>query len=321
MASVVEGVRFRIFGYVEQSFFVEEQRPKMVFEVEYRSAVFVLFEFPPDTFQKIPILQRFDMGAFLEGGGTIAPESEYIHLVRHRQVDDGGYLVQVRARYGCHDGAADSGLADKGDFFYCRIEGAGFADCIVRISESVYGELVFVATLRLEPCAYFIGQMKRIAQNRKGNIPFPKQCENIPKAVVQNRVAARDVEVGETVHAAAHLHTIRYHLPGLGKGHVHQFGMPFGKDVAMGATLVAAVGDMPLESEIFHDRWFFPKRKPDGNKKSSPSGNPSADYLSPAPQAEPQAPGLGAGLGSPPPAPQAEPQGAEPCLFSALAQR
>ncbi len=67
--------------------------------------------------------------------------------------------------------------------------------------------------------------------------------------------------------------------------------MPFRKDVAVLATLIALVGDMPLECKIIHLNQLE-----------------GSDYLSPAPQALPQAAGFSsAGLS---PAPQALPQAA-----------
>ena len=47
----------------------------------------------------------------------------------------------------------------------------------------------------------------------------------------------------------------------------------------------------------------------------------TAVYLSPAPQAEPQAVGLGSGLVSPSPAPQAEPHAPLGAVVSSFAQR
>ena len=120
--------------------------------------------------------------------------------------------------------------------------------------------------------------MKRVAEDGEWNIPLLEQCENIPEPAMQNGVAARDVEVGQTLHAAAHLHTIVHYLLRPSERHLHQFGMSFGKDVTMLTTLVAAVGDVPLKSEIFHKVCVL-----------------RVDYLSPAPQAEPQAAGFGSG--------------------------
>jgi hypothetical protein len=63
--------------------------------------------------------------------------------------------------------------------------------------------------------------------------------------------------------------------------------MPLGEDVAVLATLVALVSDVPLKGEVVHA---------------------SAAYLSPAPHAVPQAAGFSAGFSALSPAPHAVPQ-------------
>jgi hypothetical protein len=79
--------------------------------------------------------------------------------------------------------------------------------------------------------------------------------------------------------------------------------MTFRKDVAVLATLVALICDMPLKCEILHLAYFSPAPQ----AEPQAAGFSSAG-LSPAPQADPQAAGFSsAGLS---PAPQAAPQAA-----------
>jgi len=84
--------------------------------------------------------------------------------------------------------------------------------------------------------------------------------------------------------------------------------MSFGKNVAMFATLVAIVGDMPLESKILHNGYdyFAPQALPQAEGLGSAA--PQVDGLagSLAPQALPQAEGVSSFLGSA--EPQALPQ-------------
>ena len=79
--------------------------------------------------------------------------------------------------------------------------------------------------------------------------------------------------------------------------------MALGKDVAMLASLVAPVGDVPLEREVLHlTAYFAPQALPQAEGFSSFFG-------SAAPQALPQAEGFSSFLGSA--APQALPQALE----------
>lgn len=193
----------------------------MIFEVERRTGILVLLEFLPDTFQKIAVLQRLDMGAFLEAGRTVAPEGENIDMACDDKVDDVGYLPDIRSRNGGHHGTADTRPANDGDFFDGRIERAGFADGIVRLAHPVDGELVLVAAVFFQPSAHFIGQMERVAEYGKGNISLLKQRENIPETAMQDRIAARDVEIGQAFHTTAHLHAIVHHLLRPTERHFH----------------------------------------------------------------------------------------------------
>ena len=62
--------------------------------------------------------------------------------------------------------------------------------------------------------------MKRIAEQGKGNIPLPEQRENIPETAMQDRITSRDVEIGQALHTAAHLHAIVHHLLRPTEGHL-----------------------------------------------------------------------------------------------------
>ena len=95
MATVINRVVVQSFGNLEQPFFIEEERPEMVFQVERCAGVLVLLELLPDAFQEVSVLRRLDVGALLEAGGTIASEGKDVHPVLHHQVDDVGYLTDV----------------------------------------------------------------------------------------------------------------------------------------------------------------------------------------------------------------------------------
>ena len=87
MASVVDGIGVTVFGYLEQSLFIEEKCPQMVFQIEYGTRVLMLCEFLPYVFQKIAILIGGNMCGFLFRGRTVTSEGEYIHSLFHHEID------------------------------------------------------------------------------------------------------------------------------------------------------------------------------------------------------------------------------------------
>ena len=155
-------------------------------------------------------------------------------------------------------------------------------------------QLIFLAAHSLEPLAHTVGEVKRIPEYGERNILFLQQRNYRPEFAMQNRIAARYVEIGQTIHFAAHVLALSDDLHRFVKRHFDQVRMPFRKNIAVLAALVAAVGYVPLKSEVFHC---------------------GTSYFSPAPQAEPHAAGLGSGFSSP--APQAEPHA--PAGFSVSA--
>ena len=221
MATVVNRIVVQPFGNLEQSFLIEKECPQVIFKIERRTGILVLLEFPPDALQKVAVLQRLDVGTLLEASRAVTPEGENIDMVCDDKVDDVGYLPDIRSRNGRHHDAADTCPANDGDFFDGRIERARFADGIVRLAHPVDGELVLVAAVFFQPSAHFIGQMKRVAEYGKGNIPLLKQRENIPKTAMQDRIAARDVEIGQAFHTTAHFHAIVHHLLRPTERHFH----------------------------------------------------------------------------------------------------
>lgn len=64
VAAVVDGVGLGFIWYFEQPFFIEEQSPEVVFEVERCAGVFILLEFLPYTPKEIAVFLWLDMCAF-----------------------------------------------------------------------------------------------------------------------------------------------------------------------------------------------------------------------------------------------------------------
>lgn len=129
--------------------------------------------------------------------------------------------------------------------------------------------------------------MERVTQNSKGNVPFFQQAQQPPEIGVQDGIAASDVEIGQAVIHLAHVTAVVYNVLHLFPGHgVQLFAVVLRENIAMLAPLIA-FGNPP--------------------GKGLPCRGTAQSYLSPAPQAEPQAAGFSSGLSA---APQAEPHAA-----------
>jgi hypothetical protein len=80
-----------------------------------------------------------------------------------------------------------------------------------------------------------------------------EKFHQIPKTAVQNRVASGYIKIGNTAGRLTHILTVfndRFHFR---PRHFPCFETGVsGKNIAVSAALVAAVGYMPLKSKIFH---------------------------------------------------------------------
>ena len=113
---------------------------------------------------------------------------------------------------------------------------------------SAFAELVFLTTVKLQLLAVLIGQVKRITQNGKRDSLRFQHPKDVPYLRVQKRIASRDIKVRKaTAHLFAHFHAAVNHLLCSLDADRKQLGMAFGEDVTVLATLVAIVGDVPLE--------------------------------------------------------------------------
>ena len=93
--------------------------------------------------------------------------------------------------------------------------------------------------------------MEGIPEDCKGNPFFIQHPQKAPEIRMQNGVTACDIEIGEPVVHFAEVLTVRHHLLHLLPGTGIQFlAAVFGKDIAVLASLVTVVCDMPLESEV-----------------------------------------------------------------------
>lgn len=69
---------------------------------------------------------------------------------------------------------------------------------------------------------------------------------------MKDGITAGDIEIRQPIHFPAHLLALFYYRFCSLKRHLNQVGMSLGKYITMLATLVAAIGYMPLKCEIFH---------------------------------------------------------------------
>ena len=145
----------------------------MVFEIESGFGILVLFELMPAFIQEFAVAQRLYMPSlfvrFVLRSGAVAAKSKDVRFVGDDDVYQIGYLVYVRCADGGHDGAMHTRFADG--FYRCEsgIERTGFAETVVRLSESVERELVLTATECVHTTAHFGCEMEWIAHERERN--------------------------------------------------------------------------------------------------------------------------------------------------------
>lgn len=307
VAAIADYIVGLVGGYGEESLFVEVERPKMILEVEDGATLLMLLELLPHSVQKIAILLGGDVGTLLKTRGAIARKCEDAYPTLNNQIYDRGNLLDVCARNGSHYGAFDACTVDAANLFESYIERARASHLIVCRAQSIDRELIFVASVRAQSVAHLVAEVEWITQNGEGDFVLLKQRQNIPETRMQNWVATREVYVREAQHTLTHSLDVAERVLDLLVGHrLERECIILREDVAMFATLVARIGNVPLESKIFHN--FCLKKRLRPMTGTDRSFTHTGCYFSPAPQAEPQAAGLGsAGLPSSP-APQAEPQ-------------
>ena len=90
--------------------------------------------------------------------------------------------------------------------------------------------------------------MERISHDGKGYLLFLKSFQQPPEIRVQNGISPRQVEVRLTAKVPAKILAVFQHCLHIFPRHaVDTFLLAFRKNIAVLATLVAVIGDMPLE--------------------------------------------------------------------------
>ena len=262
VAAVINSVLVQAIRDFPQALLIEIERPKVVFEVEGRAAIFMLFKLLPTSVKEFAVLLWLDMPCFFMGFifacRTIATEGEDVGVVFNDDVDEVRQFVNVRCTDGTHYGTAHSSIANGLDSSKCSIERAVFAEAVVCVAQAVKRELVFLTTEGVHALADFGCEVERIAHQREGYAVRVDEFKQIPKARVQNRVATCDIEIWGAVHLVSHALNV-------GKGAneplprcFNECGVSFGKDIAVLAPLVAIVGYVPLKGEVFfHNQYLI----------------------------------------------------------------
>lgn len=252
MTTVVDRIHIAIHGNLEQPLFIEIESPQVILQIEYRRTVLMLLKLLPDTVEKLPVLLGGYTGALLPGCRAIAPEGKDVDALFHNEIDNVGNLIDICARHGGHHRNADTVAPQYIDGLQRRVKRTRLTDQVVGVSHAVDRQLILPTTRLPETPAYPVGDMKRIAEYRKRDIAPMQQVENVPHTTVEQRVATCNIEIWQPVHTSAHILTLVNNLASTLKRHLYKMGMTLGENITVVTPLVAAVGYMPLKSEIFH---------------------------------------------------------------------
>ena len=119
---------------------------------------------------------------------------------------------------------------------------------------TVQGQLIFLTAVFFQPAADLIVQVEGVAQDGEGNVMLFHESQQLPKIGMQDGIAAGDVEVGQPIIHLAEIQAVIESVPHLLPCHgVQMFTGVFGKNVAVLATLVTFICNVPLKRKIlFH---------------------------------------------------------------------
>lgn len=257
VASAVNHSFFHSFRNLECAGFIFVQRPEVILLVKIGLAAsrLILLELFVTGFQQFAVTQRFDTYILFLAGRAVAGKGEDIGSCLDHRVNDIRYFVDVGAGYRSHDHAADTRTVDAADFLQGNVEAARLAEPVVGLAHAVQRELVFFAAEVFQPAADLVGQMEGIAQDGEGDAVLLHQGQQLPEIRVQDGVAAGDVKVGQPAVDIAKVQAVVKGILHLRPGHgIQRLAVVFRKDIAVLATLVALVGDVPLEREILLHR-------------------------------------------------------------------
>ena len=127
VAAAIDGVAVKTLRNGEQPFFVEIERPQVIFKIECGATVFVTLIALPAIVKQFAVSFRLDVPTFVRRSlvftcRAITSESENVDLALHHQVDNVGNFVYIGARHGAHHSTMESGFADGVDGFECAVK-------------------------------------------------------------------------------------------------------------------------------------------------------------------------------------------------------
>ena len=220
-------------------------------EIGVTTLRFIFFEFLITYRKQVTIFLRGHTRIKIAAAGDITGKSKYLHACLHNRVDDTGDLHAVCFGNRRHHNATDPGTVDTADLFKRAVVGAGLAEPVVCFTQAVDRQLIFLTAICFQFTADLIVQVEWISEDGKRYAVFVEQFQKPPKIRVQDRIAARDVEIGQTVINLAKVKAIIKSVLHLLK--VHRIDLFTGisqKNVTVLAPLIAFICNVPLKSKI-----------------------------------------------------------------------
>ena len=235
--------------------FVIEQSPQVILAIEKRPATarFMPTKFRIAIDEQLPISLRRDPDGFLIARRAVSGKSENADFSLGNNVDQRRNFIDVQIGDRRHDHRTKFRAVDDLNFVERRVERAGLSEKIMRAPKSVERHLILPAAECFQSAADVIVEMKRIAHDRERIFLCMQPLDQSPKIVVKNRIAAGDVKQRTPLECSAEVlailerreHPIETHR-------LKRLAIVLGEDVAVLATLIARVGDMPLKREWCH---------------------------------------------------------------------
>ena len=254
VAAVIDHAGLGVLGNGELTLLPQKQRPQVILELEERLAARRPMELHTllRGQQHIAILQRFQMElvTLLARRGAVPTKGEHVDLEACHQIDELRQLGGIHARNRVHDGNPDARALKTTDSTHGLGKRAGFTEVIVRFLEPIERELVFATAQLFHASTDLVGKMERIAHHAPHKTALVQELGKAPKIGMKNGVAARNVKVRLTTDALAERLGLVDDLDHLFPRHVLKTGAgTVGKNIAMLATLIAFIRNMPLEGK------------------------------------------------------------------------
>ena len=227
----------------------------MIFELEERFAARSLVKLHTllRGQQHVAIFQRLQMEliTLLARGGAVSSKSEHVDFEACHKVNELRQLGGIHTRNRVHNGNQIPArlrhpIARK--VSQTNRAQSEVSTCV--FLESIERELVFAASQLFHAGADLVGQMERIAHHAPHKTPLVQKLGKAPKIGMEYGVTARNVKVRLTTDAFAEGLGLVDDLDHLLPRHALKTSAgTVGEDIAMFATLIAFIRNMPLEGK------------------------------------------------------------------------